>query len=45
MDGQGPTALDRAVVLPLVNVDAKTIHLAEISPSVTAGAQVVLVLD
>jgi hypothetical protein len=45
MDGQEPSALDRAVVLPLVYVDAMTIHLAEISRSVTAGAHAVLVLD
>ena len=34
-----------AVVLPQVNVDAMTIHLTEISRSVTHGAQAVLVLD
>ena len=34
-----------AVVLPQVNVDAMTIHLAEISRHVTAGAHAVLVLD
>jgi hypothetical protein len=34
-----------AVVLPHVNVDAMTIHLAEISRSVTEGAHAVLVLD
>ncbi len=34
-----------AVVLPHVNVDAMTIHLAEISRSVTHGAHAVLVLD
>ena len=34
-----------AVVLPQVNVEAMTIHLAEISRSVTAGAHAVLVLD
>jgi len=34
-----------AVVLPHVNVDAVTIHLAEISRSVTEGAHAVLVLD
>ncbi len=34
-----------AVVLPHVNVDAMTIHLAEISRSVTTGAHALLVLD
>jgi len=34
-----------AVVLPHVNVEAMTIHLAEISRSVTEGAHAVLVLD
>ena len=34
-----------AVVLPQVNVDAMTIHLAEISGSVTEGAHAVPVLD
>jgi hypothetical protein len=34
-----------AVVLPHVNVDAMTIHLAEISRHVTTGAHAVLVLD
>jgi len=34
-----------AIVLPHVNVEAMTIHLAEISRSVTAGAHAVLVLD
>ncbi len=34
-----------AVVLPHVNVEAMTIHLAEISRSVTHGAHAVLVLD
>jgi len=34
-----------AVVLPHVNVEAMTIHLAEISRNVTEGAHAVLVLD
>jgi len=34
-----------AVVLPHVNVEAMTIHLAEISRNVTRGAHAVLVLD
>ncbi len=34
-----------AVVLPLVNVEAMNVHLAEISRSVAAGAHAVLVLD
>lgn len=34
-----------AVVLPHVNVDAMTIHMAEISRHVTEGAHAVLVLD
>ena len=34
-----------AVVLPHVNVEAMTLHLAEISRHVTAGAHAVLVLD
>ena len=34
-----------AVVLPHVDVEAMTIHLAEISRHVTAGAHAVLVLD
>jgi len=34
-----------AVVLPHVNVEAMTIHLAEISHHMTAGAHAVLVLD
>ncbi len=34
-----------AVVLPHVNVEAMTLHLAEISRSVTEGAHAVLVLD
>ena len=34
-----------AVVLPLVNVEAMTVHLAEISRHVTEGAHAVLVLD
>ena len=34
-----------AVVLPHVNVEAMTIHLAEISRHMTAGAHAVLVLD
>ena len=34
-----------AVVLPLVNVEAMNVHLAEISRHVTEGAHAVLVLD
>ena len=34
-----------AVVLPLVNVEAMNVHLAEISRHVTLGAHAVLVLD
>jgi len=34
-----------AVVLPHVNVDAMTIHLAEISRNVNEGAHAALVLD
>ncbi len=34
-----------AVVLPLVNVEAMNVHLAEISRRVTVGAHAVLVLD
>lgn len=34
-----------AVVLPLVNVEAMNVHLAEISRQVTEGAPAVLVLD
>ena len=38
-------AVGAAVVLPRVNIEAMTIHLAEISRRVTQGAHAVLVLD